>query len=141
MLISTTTALGLHVLSPAELRTPLVTAGQVLVAIGISLLLTDLCLYPIHVIPFTHLNTSSITDFPLMVVRYFVLFPFFVFIVVHQERWIEASLVHLLVTAAIITIAHLFFLKAHHRALRQSTLQTPPEESDEILQRLGLCDH
>jgi hypothetical protein len=47
----------------------------------------------------------------------------------------------LLVTAAIITIAHLFFLKAHHRALRQSTLQTPPEESDEILQRLGLCDH
>lgn len=141
MLISITTALVLHALSPAELRTPLITAGQVLVAIGISLLLTDLCLYPVRTIPFTHLRTSSISDFPLMVVRYFVLFPFFVFIVVHQERWIEASMAHLLKTCALIVIAHLLFLKSHTHTLHQNTLETPPDESEEFLQRLGLCDH
>jgi hypothetical protein len=140
MLISLTTVLVLHTLSPAQLRTPIITAGQVLVAIGISLLLTELYLYPVRTIPFTHLRPSSITDFPLMVVRYFVLFPFFVFIVVHQERWIEASMAHLLNTVAVIVIAHLLFLIAHHRTLRQSTLETPPDESDEFLQRLGLCD-
>ena len=140
MLISLTTALVLHALSPAQLRTPLVTAGQVLVAIGISLLLTDLCLYPVRTIPFTHLRTSSITDFPFMVVRYFVFFPFFVFIVVHQERWIEASVAHLLKTLLFLAIAHIVLMKAHQHALRQSTLETPPEERDEILQRLGLCD-
>jgi hypothetical protein len=141
MLISLTTALVLHALSPAQLRTPLVTAGQALVAIGISLLLTDLCLYSVRTIPFTHLRTSSITDFPLMVVRYFVFFPFFVFIVVHQERWIEASVAHLLKTFLFLAIAHTVLMKAHQHALRQSMLETAPEESDEFLQRLGLCDH
>jgi hypothetical protein len=76
-----------------------------------------------------------------MVVRYFVLFPFFVFIVVHQERWIEANVTHLLKTLLLLAIAHIVLMKAHQHALRQSTLETAPEERDEFLQRLGLCDH
>ena len=130
----------LHTVSPASMKTPLVAAGQLLVAIGAPLLLADVTLFPVRTIPFTHLHTSSITDFPLMIVRYFVLFPFFVMIVVQQESWIEASPAHLLKALALLAVAHSTLLMAHAHTLRQGTLETPPDEGDEFPQRLGLRD-
>ena len=141
LLIGLTAVFILHVFSPNSMRTPLVTMGQILVAIGVSFILTDIRLYSVRTVPFTHLRTSSITDFPLMIVHYFVLFPFFVIVVVHKESWIEASLAHLIETAVLIVIAHFLFLKSHANALQQSTLETPPDEGDEFPQRLGLRDH
>jgi hypothetical protein len=140
MLISLTAALILRPLSPADMRTPLITATQLLVAIGISLLLADIRLFPVRTVPFTHLHRSSVSDFPLMILRYFILFPFFVAIVVDKETWIEASLIHFLKAALLIAAAHILFLKAHAHSLSQSTLETPPDESDEFPQRLGLRD-
>jgi hypothetical protein len=140
LFISLTTVLILHAVSPGDMQTPLITAGQLLVAIGVSLVLADIALFPVRTIPFTHLRTSSITDFPLMIVRYFALFPFFVVIVVHQESWIEASSAHLLKTLFFLAIVHVLLLKAHAHALRQGTLETPPDEGDEFPQRLGLRD-
>jgi hypothetical protein len=140
LLISLTTAIILHVVSPADMKSPAVTAGQLLVAIGVSLILADIALFPICTIPFTHLRTSSITDFPLMIVRYFIFFPFFVGIVVHQESWIEASTANLLKTLILLAIAHVILLKAHAHTLQQGTLETPPDEGDEFPQRLGLRD-
>jgi hypothetical protein len=140
LLISLATALILRALSPTAMRTPLITACQLVVAIGSSLLLVNVHLFAVRTIPFTHLRTSSITDFPLMIVRYFIFFPFFVVIVVHQESRIEASLTHLLATIALIAIAHMLLLKAHANALQQNTLETPPDEGDEFPQRLGLRD-
>jgi hypothetical protein len=140
MLISLTTALVLHLLSPVEMRTPLITAGQVLVAIGIPLLLADLRLFFVRTVPFTHLHKSSITDFPIMVLRYFILFPLFVSIVVQEEIWIEASVTHLVKILVLVAAAHVLFLKAHAHSLGQSTLETPPDESDEFPQFLGLRD-
>ena len=116
------------------MKTPLVTAGQLLVAIGVSLLLADVALFPARTIPFTHLRASSITDFPLMIVRYFVLFPFFVMIVVHQESWIEASPVHLLKALVLITVAHITLAagarphpanKAHSKPLPTKATSSP----------------
>lgn len=140
LFISLTTALILHAVSPGDMRTPLITAGQLLVAIGVSLVLADIALFPVRTIPFTHLRTSSIPDFPLMIVRYFALFPFFVVIVVHHESWIEASSAHLLKPLFFLAIVHVLLLKAHAHALRQGTLETPPDEGDEFPQRLGLRD-
>ena len=140
VLISVTTVLILRGVSPHEMRTPLITAGQLFVAIGSSILLADIRLFSVRTIPFTYLRTSAITDFPLMVLRYFVLFPLFVSIVVQAERWIEDSPAHLLKTVALISIAHLIFLKTHARTVLQTTLETPPGEGDEFPQRLGLRD-
>jgi hypothetical protein len=141
LLLSLTSVVILHVLSPPAMRAPLVSAGQVLVAIGLSLILTDIQLYPVRTIPFTHLRISSINDFPMMIARYLVLFPFFVFMVVHEERWIEASIFHLLVTAMLIAIVHLSILRKQTVSLEQSALETPLDEGNEVVQRLGLCAH
>jgi hypothetical protein len=138
--ISLTTALLLHIFSPTSMRTPLVTTGQLLVAIGSPLLLADIVLFPVCTVPFTYLRTSSITDFPSMIVRYFVMFPFFVMIVVHEEIWIEASFTHLFEALLLIAVAHLTLLSTHAHTLRQGTLETPPDEGDEFPQRLGLRD-
>ncbi len=140
LIVSVGTALVLHVLSPASLRDPLIVAGQALVAIAISFLLADFFLFPIRYVPFTHLHKGVITDLPLAVVRYFVLFPMFVAIVVHQEAWIEATPSHLMKTLFILFAAHLLLQKAHARSMQQYTVDTPPDESDEFPQRLGLRD-
>jgi hypothetical protein len=140
ILLSVATMLILHVFSPAALRTPLVTAGQLLIAVGVPILLADLRLYSVRAIPFTHLRKSSITDFPLMVVRYLIFFPLFITLVVHEESWIEAGPIHLAETIFFLMTAHVLLLKAHASSLRQSTLETPPDESDEFPQSLGLRD-
>ena len=50
-------------------------AAQALVAIAISFVLADFFLFPVRYVPFTHLHKGVITDLPLAVVRYFVIFP------------------------------------------------------------------
>jgi hypothetical protein len=140
LIVSLGTALGLHLLSPASLRSPLIMAGQVLMAIAISFLLADFFLFPVRYVPFTHLHKGLITDLPLAVVRYFVLFPMFVAIVVHQEVWIEATISHLFKALLILVAAHLLLQKAHSRSMQQYTVDTPPDETDEFPQRLGLRD-
>jgi hypothetical protein len=140
MLVSLTTVVILHAWSPANMRTHLVTTGQALVAIAVSLLLTDVWLFPMRTIPFTHLRTSLITDFPLMVARYFILFPLFVILVVHQERWIEASVAHLIGAALLVIAAHALLMKIHDGDLDQGAMDTLPTEGDPLFQRLGLRD-
>jgi hypothetical protein len=140
LLVVMAAAILLHAVSPAAMRTPLIFGCQLLVALGSSLLLADLRLFQVRTIPFTHLRTSSITDFPLMILRYFVLFPLFVAVVVGQEQWIEASLAHLLKSLLLVAAIHLLLLMAHARGLAQSTLSTPPEEGEEFPMSLGLRD-
>ena len=67
-----------------------IATGQVLVAIGLALLLPDVLLFSVRSIPFAELHKSSVNDLPLAVLRYFVLFPVFVSILVAKDSWIEA---------------------------------------------------
>jgi hypothetical protein len=138
--IGLVTAIVLRALSPASLRSDLVTLNQLLIAIGVSFLLADILLFSVRSVPFTHLRKSSITDLPLVIVRYVVLFPLLVAILVHNESWTEANVLHLLKTFFFLVAAHLLLLKIHARSLLQSTLDTPPDEADEFPQRLGLRD-
>jgi hypothetical protein len=139
-IIGLTTAVGLHALSPNSLGSRLTTLDQLLVAIGVSLLLADIFLFYVRSVPFTHIRKSSITDLPLVIVRYVVLFPLLIAILVHNETWTEASPLQFLKTVLFVVAAHLLLLKAHTRSLLQSTLDTPPDEADEFPQRLGLRD-
>jgi hypothetical protein len=139
-IIGLATAFVLHALSPESLLSHFTTLNQLLLAIGASFLLADIFLFSVRSVPFTSLRKSSITDMPLVLVRYVVLFPLFVAILVHNETWIEASASHLLKTLCFLVAAHVLLLKAHTRSLSQSTLDTPPDEADEFPQRLGLRD-
>jgi hypothetical protein len=139
-IIGLTTAIVLHALSPESLRSHLITLNQLLIAVSVSFLLADLFLFSARSVPFTEFRKSSITDLPLVIVRYVVLFPLFVAILVHNETWIEASSLHLFKALLLVVAAHLLLLKTHVRSLLQSTLDTPPDESDEFPQRLGLRD-
>jgi hypothetical protein len=138
--IGLTTAIVLHALSPGSLQSHFATLNQLLIAVGVSFLLADIFLFSVRSVPFTHLRKSSITDLPLAVVRYFVLFPLLVAIIVHNEIWIEASALHLLKTLFFLVAAHLLLLNIHARSLSQSTLDSPSDEADEFPQRLGLRD-
>jgi hypothetical protein len=139
-IIGLATALILHALARGSLPSHFTSLDQLLIAIGVSFLLTDIFLFSVRSIPFTQLRKSSITDLPLVVVRYFVAFPLLVAIIVHNETWIEASAPHLVKTLFFLIGAHLLLLKTHARSLSQSTLDTPPDEADEFPQRLGLRD-
>jgi hypothetical protein len=138
--IGLTTATVLHTLSPESLQSRLTTLNQLLIAIGVSFLLVDIFLFSVRSVPFTHLRKSSITDLPFVIVRYVVLFPLFVAILVHNESWIESNALHLVKTFSFLIAAHLLLLKIHARSVLQSTLDTPPDEADEFPQRLGLRD-
>jgi hypothetical protein len=138
--IGLATAIVLHALSPGNLQSHFTTLDQLLIAIGVSFLLADIFLFSVRSVPFTHLRKSSITDLPLVVVRYVVLFPLLVMILVHNETWIETNALHLLKTLFFLVAAHLLLLKTHARSTSQSTLDTPPDEADEFPQRLGLRD-
>jgi hypothetical protein len=138
--IGLATAIVLHALSPGSLQSHLTTLNQLLIAIGVSFLLADIFLFSVRSVPFTHLRKSSITDLPLIIVRYVVLFPLLVAILVHNETWTEASAFHLLKTLFFLVALHLLLLKIHARSLLQSTLDTPADEADEFPQRLGLRD-
>ena len=139
-IIGVATAIVLHALSPGSLQSHLTTLTQLLIAIGISFLLADIFLFSVRSVPFTHLSKSSITDLPLIIFRYVVLFPLLVAVLVHNETWIEASAVHLFKTLVFLVAAHLLMLKTHARSLLQSTLDTSADEADEFPQRLGLRD-
>ena len=138
--IGLTTAIVLHALSPRSLDSSFATLDQFLIATAVSFLLADIFLFPVRSIPFTHIRKSSITDLPLVIVRYVVLFPLFIAILVHNETWIEGNSLHLFKALLCLVAAHLLLLKIHARSLLQSTLDTPPDEIDEFPQRLGLRD-
>jgi hypothetical protein len=128
----------LHALQP--LQGDRFLAGQFVMAIGLSFVLCDLFLFQVRTLPFTHLRKSAITDMPLTVFRYCVVFPLFVALTVHWEGWVEASTRNLIEAALILAVAHLLLQGAQMQSVRRSSLDTVPGEGDEFPQSLGLRD-
>jgi hypothetical protein len=140
LLVSLGTVLILHPLSPASLRTARATVDQLFIAVSVSFLLADIFLLDVHVLPFTHLRRSSITDLPLRVVRYLVLFPVFVAMVVGWEPWIEANVRHLMGLLCISGGLHLLLLHQHARSVQEVAAAVPADDADDFPQSLGLRD-
>lgn len=126
-------AIVLHLAGPAELRTPLITTGQVVVAFGLCILLTDLAFHRTRAIPFTTVPTRSTRELPVTLVLYFMAFPAFALTVVEKETWIEASWFHLLKTALAFAAAHAILRLARARVLRSE-----PPLDDLLFVGLGL---
>jgi len=103
--VTVATVVVLHTVAPTPLRGLFPFLTQLLVAIGLSNLLVDVFLIRIHDIPFTAIRVPLTTDLPISFVRYALVFPAFVAYVAGRELWIEASLIHMAVSAALFAIA------------------------------------
>jgi len=114
-------------------------ACQVLVALALSLLLTDAFFLNVKTIPFTGARSSSATNFALLLIPYLGFFPAIVLFTVGLEPVIEASTPHLLIAAALATAAHLV-LRAIHRRRMAEHLQAiePDDDEEDFPMRLGL---
>ncbi|MGB9029109.1 MAG: hypothetical protein WCC27_03230 [Acidobacteriaceae bacterium] len=114
-------------------------AGQVVVALGWSLVLTDLFFLNVTTIPFTGARSNSATNFALLLIPYLGFFPAVVMFTVALEPIVEASVGHLAIAAAFMAGAH-FLLRAMHRSRIADHVQhiDADEDEEEFPLRLGL---
>jgi hypothetical protein len=82
-------------------------AGQLVVAFGLCILLTDAFFFDVKTIPFTCKSSSSTTNFALLLIPYLGFFPAIVFTTVALEPWIESQNSHLILTALTVLGVHL----------------------------------
>lgn len=129
---------GAHAIGPAALRGWRVTLGQVVVAVGLSLLLTDAFFMKVKVVPFTKGQTSGERNLALVVVPYMVYFPLLVWKAVELEGWIEASGRHLLIAAGWIAAAHFAMRWRHRRIVNEQAGRVELEDVEVVYQGLGL---
>jgi hypothetical protein len=114
-------------------------AGQLIVALGLSLLLTDVFFLNVKTIPFTGVRPNSATNFALLLIPYLGFFPAIVMFTVGLEPVIEASAGNLAFAAGLATAVHLV-LRAMHRRKMAEHLHAieSDEDEEEFPMRLGL---
>ncbi len=114
-------------------------AGQGVVALGWSLVLTDLFFLNVTTIPFTGARSNSATNFALLLIPYLGFFPAVVMFTVALEPAIEASVGHLAIAAGLAAGAHLV-LRAMYRSRIADHVQRieADEDEEEFPLRLGL---
>jgi hypothetical protein len=130
----------LHRVTPATLETPFTTTARIVVAFGLGLLLTDCLFLNTTAIPFTELRKTALTDMPLAVIRYCVVFPALVLIAVHLEQWSEISIKHLIAITFAIAMTHLFLSRRYEQDVQEMRSGSDFEEGDPLFQQLGLRD-
>jgi hypothetical protein len=123
--------------APATMRAALPVAAQIVVAIGMTVLLTKFFFLRICEIPFTTTRVPSTKDLPISFVRYMVIFPAFVLYVVDREPWVEASVVHLAATVSM--FAGMYLLLDWMRVVYLKRRESDSAADDAVLMhRLGL---
>jgi hypothetical protein len=89
------------------LRNSRAVADQMLVAVALTVLLTDVFFLNVQTIPFTGGRSQSSTNFALLLIPYLGFFPAVVLFTVAAEPWMEASALHLAIAAVLAIGAHL----------------------------------
>jgi hypothetical protein len=114
-------------------------AAQMLMACGMCLLLTDAFFLNVTIVAFTGEPAREPSNLAFSALKYFTFFPLVAAAPVVIEPWIEQSLLHLAVGAAVVMAAHLV-LRAWHRAVIREHSNLPSLEADEeeFLMKLGL---
>lgn len=129
---------ALHLITPMPWRGLVATSGQVLVAAGGCLLLSDAFFLHQSTIPFTEARVPRNTDLAFVLLRYIVLFPALVLATLHYELWMEATLSHLLITAFAIAAAHLAARLIQFRLMTKQAARSSFDEEEGLIQTLGL---
>ncbi|MGA8528540.1 MAG: hypothetical protein WB622_02430 [Acidobacteriaceae bacterium] len=122
-----------------EYWTDAVLGTQILVAMGWSVVLTDVFFLNVKTIPFTGAKPSAATNFALLLIPYLGFFPAVVLFTVAAEPWIEAAWANVAWTAAVFAAAHLALHAMHRRQMHEHLLLIDADEDEEEFpQRLGL---
>lgn len=130
LIMSFGTCLALRVIAPPELRGFGATASQLLVAIGMCVLLTDVLFLNVKTVAFTGERTREQSNFAITVLKYIAFLPLVAWLPLLAEPWIEAGMGHFLLAAAAIAAAHLAF-RRQHRVIIQEHCNLPALEDDE----------
>jgi hypothetical protein len=110
-----------------------------LVAVALSVLLTDVFFLNVKTIPFTGAKPHAAANFALLLIPYLGFFPAVVLFTVGLEPVIEASVGHLALTAGIVVGAHLVLRVLHRRRIAEFTqLVDADGDEEEFPLRLGL---
>ena len=137
-LLTLTAVAGSRAIGPAALRGWKVTAVQVVVALGLSLLLTDAFFGKVMVVPFTKWQSAGQRNLALVVIPYLVYFPLLVMYTVGLEGWMEKSVRHLVYTVCFVAIAHGMLRRRHRRIVNEQAGRVELEDVEVVYQGLGL---
>jgi hypothetical protein len=112
---------------------------QALIAIALSVLLTDAFFLNVKTIPFTGVKPNSAANFALLLIPYVGFFPAIVAFTVGLEPVIEASFANIGIAASIACAAHLILQQMHRSRIADHLQQIDgDEDEEEFPQRLGL---
>jgi hypothetical protein len=131
--------LALRAIAPSELLTASATASQLLLAVGLCLLLTDIFFLNVKMVAFTGEPEREQSNLAFTVLKYFTFFPLVAWLPLAWEPWIEKSIQHFVIAATTIAAAHLA-LRIRHREVVQEYCNMPALEDyeEEFLMKLGL---
>lgn len=139
LVLTLSAAAWTSVAHPDAHHNPLFAAGQAVVAIALSVLLTDAFFLNVRTIPFTGAKANAATNFALLLIPYIGFFPAIVLFTVGLEPVIEASYKHVAIAAAIACAAHLVLAHLHRRKISEHLQEIDvDDDEEEFPQRLGL---
>ncbi len=125
--------------APAELLTWSATASELLAAVGMCVVLTDLFFLNLTVVPFTGEALPRQSNLAFTLLRYFTFFPAASMVSYMLVRGTEDNGQEFRIAIALTLIAHLWLRKRHSEVVKEYSAQLPVEEGEEdFLTRLGL---
>lgn len=128
-----------HVIAPSELRIWRATASLLLIAAGMSLLLTDLLFLNVKIVAFTGQPSREQSNLAMTVLKYFTFFPIVIWFPVVSEPWIETSVQHFALAAAVIAAAHLMLRRIHLKIIEDHcNLPDLEDDEEDFPMKLGL---
>jgi hypothetical protein len=130
LIISFAGCMALRVIAPPELRIFRATASQLLVAVGMAVLLTDIFFLNVKTVAFTGERTREQSNFAITVLKYIAFFPLVAWLPLISEPWIETRTEHFILAAVAIAATHLVF-RSKHRAIIREHCNMPGLEEDE----------
>jgi len=122
--------MALRVIAPPELRAFRATASQLLVAAGMSVLLTDIFFLNVKIVAFTGERTREQSNLAITALKYITFVPAVAWLPLISEPWIETRTEHFILAAVAIAAAHLVF-RSQHRAIIREHCNMPGLEDDE----------
>jgi hypothetical protein len=133
------TWLALRTISPPALLSWPSTASQVLVAVGMCLLLTDLLFLNVTTVAFTGEPTRDQPNLAFTVLKYYTAFPLLAVFPIASEQWVEKGPGHMLMAALIVAVVHLILRHRHRDIVRQHCNLPELEDGEEDFpMKLGL---
>lgn len=140
--LATTTlaAVFFQLITPPEFRSTTNSFVQILIAVSLPVLLTDIFLLWERAIPFTTSRPYSVNNLSYVVVTYIIFFPSLCLAVVALGSWMERSLFHIAMTALCVLMLPMLLHRYRLRLFEEIALGTSLEEDSLAPGEMGLRD-